>query len=259
MLEANALFPGKKFSVKADVTWAFDGDLETSPNVYHGTTNPVVGVSLPAPAHLACVFVNADCQNSTRASRMTRLALYGAESITSLNGGEYVQLAAPITTYQQSDDRQWFRYNSTDTNSLFACLFGYAPGNDATSGQWCGHAREIRFVGWTEADAIASGKVLAPEGVSAAYGNGVVTVSWTAAVNASSLSIERRQQEDGDWTVVATDVDPSALSYVDGNGLRGGHAYYYRVRSTGLGGLMSAETEPVSVLIPKKGFVISFM
>ena len=260
LLPANTLFPGKTFSKANTVGDAFDGDLETSPNSYTGYTNPVVGVSLPAPAHLACVFVNADCQNAIRASRMTRLALYGAESITSLNGGEYVQLAAPITTYQYpDDDYRWFRYNSTDTNSLFACLFGYAPGNDAASGQWCGHAREIRFVGWTEADAIASGKVLAPEGVSAAYGNGAVTVSWTAAVNASSLSIERRQQEGGDWTVVATDVDPSALSYVDGNKPRAGHTYDYRVRSTGLGGLMSAEAEPVSIEIPKKGFVVVFM
>ena len=259
LLPANALFPDKTYSKANTVKDAFDGDLETSPNSNLSTiTNPVVGVSLPAPAHLACVFVNADCQNNNiRTPRMKRLALYGAESTTSLNDGEYVQLAAPITTYQYpDDDYRWFRYNSTDTNSLFACLFGYAP---TSSGQWCGHAREIRFVGWTEADAIASGKVLAPEGVSVAYGSGVVTVSWTSAVNASSLSIERRQDDGVDWTVIAADVDPSALSYVDGNRLRGGHAYYYRVRSTGLGGLMSAETEPVSVLIPKKGFVISFM
>ena len=100
LLPANALFPDKTYSRGANtVKDAFDGNLETSPNSHlNNITNPVVGVSLPAPAHLACVFVNADCQNAIRTTRMKNLALYGSESQTSLTAGEYVQLAAPITT-----------------------------------------------------------------------------------------------------------------------------------------------------------------
>lgn len=261
MLPVNALFPDVTYTVNKSATTAFDGDTtsdDSSPNVNYGTTNPVIGVTLPVPAHLACAFVCADCRNSTRAPRMQKLRFYGAAKGASLADGDYDQLSAPITTYRESvDDKKWFRYNSTNANDLYACLFGYAPGNGSTSGQWCGHSREIRFVGWTEEDAIASGKVLAPAGVTAQCRDGV-TVGWTATVNATTLKIERRPQGEDDWTLVADDVDPQSLSYVDTARLRGKKTYEYRVTATGLGGLMSKAAEPVAVEIPPQGLILIF-
>ena len=84
-----------------------------------------------------------------------------------------------------------------------------------------------------------------------------VTVRWTAAVNATTISIERRQLGYGDWTVVAQNVDPALLSYTDSSRLHGGTVYEYRVRATGVGGMMSAEAEPVLVEVPKHGFVLT--
>ena len=260
MLPVNALSPDVTYTVNKPATTAFDGDTSdnSSPNVYKDYDNPVIGVTLPAPAHLVCAFVCADCRNSTRAPRMRNLRFYGAADGASLADGDYVQLAAPITTYQEAvDDQKWFRYNSTNANDLYACLFGYAPGNGSISGQWCGHSREIRFVGWTEEDAITSGKVLAPAGVTVQCRDGV-TVGWTAAVNATSLKIERRPQGSDDWTLVAADVAPSVLSYADTAKLRGGTAYEYRVTAIGLGGLMSTAAEPVAVDIPKSGLLLIF-
>ena len=260
MLPVNALFPGAIYSNSSTgqnaESNAFDGNTNSSPNRSIGSgnayTNPVIGVSLPAPAHLACVFVDADC-SSTRTTRMKKLAFYGATSTNALNAGEYDQLTGQITTYQNSDNNKWFRYVSTDTNTLYSCLFGYAPVGPA----WCGHSREIRFVGWTKEDEIASGKVFAPEGVSlACNGMGVVTVSWTAAENATSISIERRQQGDSDWTLVAQNVNPALLSYTDDSRLHGGAIYEYRIGATGLGGMMSAEADPVFVEVTKPGLVI---
>ena len=112
--------------------------------------------------------------------------------------------------------------------------------------------REIRFVGWTEEDEIASGKVLAPAGVTVRPGRSVV-VGWTAAVNATTLKISRRIQGTDEWTLVAADVDPSAMAYVDNGKLRGGMVYEYRVEATGLGGLMSVAADPVLVAVPKRG------
>ena len=256
ILDENALFTHLTYLNTPGAAVAFDGDIadNSSPNRVVGTTNPVIGVSLPVSAHLACVFVNADCRNTTRAPRMRRLAFYGAVSPNALNAGEYDQLTGRITTYQTSDDKKWFRYVSTDTNTLYSCLFGYVPSSD---GLWCGHSREIRFVGWTKEDEMASGKVFAPEGVSlACNGMGVVTVSWTAAENATSISIERRQQGDSDWTLVAQNVNPALFSYTDDSTLHGGTIYEYRVGATGLGGMMSAEADPVFVEVTKPGLVI---
>ncbi len=257
-LPVNALFPGKTYNTGSGgaESNAFDGNTNSSPNKYIGSgsgiTNPVIGVSLPVSAHLACVFVNADC-SSTRTKRMKNLAFYGAADISALNDGEYDKLTEQITTYQNSDNQKWFRYVSTDTNSLHSCLFGYAP----VGQEWCGHSREIRFVGWTKEDEMASGKVFAPEGVSlACNGMGVVTVSWTAAENATSISIERRQQGDSDWTLVAQNVNPASFSYTDDSTLHGGTIYEYRVGATGLGGMMSAEADPVFVEVTKPGLVI---
>ena len=258
-LPVNTLFPGKTYNTGSGgaESNAFDGNTNSSPNKYigsgSGTTNPVIGVSLPVSAHLACVFVNADCRNSDRYKRMNKLAFYGAASISALNEGEYDQLTERISTYQTSADQKWFRYVSIDTNTLYSCLFGYAPVGEA----WCGHSREIRFVGWTKEDEIASGKVFAPEGVSlACNGMGVVTVSWTAAENATSISIERRQQGDSDWTLAAQNVNPALLSYTDDSRLHGGAIYEYRIGATGLGGMMSADAEPVFVEVPKPGFMM---
>lgn len=256
LLPVNALFPDKTYTVGFAASLAFDGIIEgsTSPNIWFGSTNPVIGVSLSAPSHLSCVFVNADLQNDNRPARMKRLAFYGAMSVSAMNAGAYDQLTGRITTYQRSDDKKWFRYISTDTNTLHSCLFGYAPVGE----QWCGHSREIRFVGWTEADEVDSGKVFAPAGVSLACSGMKVTIRWTAAVNATSISIERRQQGGGDWTLVAQNVDPALLSYTDDSTLRGGKVYEYRVRATGLGGMMTAEAEPVLIEVPRSGFILTF-
>jgi len=259
LLPVNARFPDLTYGGAVGASAAFDGSLEdsSSPNMSINNTNPVIGVSLSIPAHLACVFVNADCRNDTRTPRMKKLAFYGATSVSALNVGEYDQLTERITTYQLTvDDKKWFRYISTDTNALYSCLFGYNPQNGAYGNLWCGHSREIRFVGWTEADEIASGKVFAPEGVSAARCNGGVAIRWTAAVNATSISIERRRQGDGEWTLVAQNVDPAQLSYTDGSRLRGETVYEYRVGATGLGGMMSAVAEPVAIAVPKSGFMV---
>ena len=77
-------------------------------------------------------------------------------------------------------------------------------------------------------------------------------------MNATTLKIERHPQGEDDWTLVADDVDPQSLSYVDTARLRGKKTYEYRVTATGLGGLMSKAAEPVAVEIPPKGLILIF-
>lgn len=107
------------------------------------------------------------------------------------------------------------------------------------------------------AEASATPRVQPPTGLTAAAGNGTVTLSWNPSTGAVAYIIKRSTTSGGPYTPVATNT---AISYVD-TGLINGVTYYYVVSALGDGGesLNSAQVSatpasPAGALIAYEGF-----
>lgn len=237
---------------------AFDGDVSdgSTPNRFSAkgdAVNPVIGVRLPSPAHLVNVRACVDTRNSTRQTRAREMIICGSTTFEALGEGEYVVLSQKKgNILNSSHNGQWVDYASTDGETPYECVF--ACGADGYP--WCGHVRELQFIGWTLADEIASGKVFAPEDIATTVSGKEITLAWKQAVNATTIRIERRNAGTSEWATVAESVDPAGLSFVD-KVPRGNTAYEYRLIAIGLGGMMSVESEVVTVTSGRSGMVIS--
>ncbi len=83
----------------------------------------------------------------------------------------------------------------------------------------------------------------APTGLTAAVGNGTVTLSWQAAGGATSYTVSRGTTTGGPYTKVGKVTSPAPTTFTD-KGLTNGRTYYYVVTGTN-----SAGTSPNSAQV----------
>ena len=82
-----------------------------------------------------------------------------------------------------------------------------------------------------------------PTGLTATPGNGLVNLSWNAAVNATGYNVKRSTTNGGTYTIIVTNT--SSTGYLD-TSVQNGTAYYYVVSALNSGG-ESANSTQVSV------------
>ena len=245
--------PGLTVANTVTLAKAFDGDTSTYTDIFYypdvklGMTS--IGVSLPTQAHIVGAYLRSSKFNNVNTCE--KIGLYAARTVQDYMSTNICKLAAKQSI---PDATKWVWYQSSDQDSLYGCAFMTGDSLSPASETWS-YLRELRFVGYTEADEIASGKVLVPAGVALKGGVCRVTLSWTDAVNAQSMAVWRRANGAVEWTKVADGISPAALEYVDDQ-VRGGVTYEYRLVATGLDGLMSVTAEAGSVETQKRGMAL---
>src|SRR5258708_6661398 len=86
---------------------------------------------------------------------------------------------------------------------------------------------------WTRSDSTALVPGGAPVGLTAAPGNSLASLGWTAVTGATSYNVQRATTDFGPYTAIATGV--TTPSYTD-TGLTNGTTYYYVVTAITSGG-----------------------
>lgn len=247
MLPANkydsALYAGRNAKL------AFDGlkNWDSSPDIFYGTYNPVIGVQFADPV---CIFgVSVYSMGNGNGGRTG--ACFASRTRDDFDNANNVQLTeeVPITS-----SYQWKYVTSVDSETLYSCVFMYGVAGSAYS-KWCGNMQEVKFIGCTLDDLITSGRVLRPGGVSAAAEGGKVIVSWQTAYNATTCSLERRLAGETEWTSVGEAVPGTDGQIVDPLA-RANRTYEYRVRAVGMNGMMYAYSDVVTVAMPPAGLIL---
>ena len=82
----------------------------------------------------------------------------------------------------------------------------------------------------------------APTGLAGAAGNGVVTLSWSAAGGATSYTVKRGTVSGGPYAAIGSVVSPAAPTYTDA-AVTNGTTYYYVVSATNTAGTSANSAE----------------
>ena len=233
---------------------AFDGDLATYGDLYERDTyravESVVGVCLPEAAHVTDIYMYPRDTGDLVIRRLGDAAVFACTSYLEFEMKETRRLAPR----QSVQSVRWYHYQSNDSGTPYQCLFAYSGPLDVGVGSFAGTVAEIRFFGWTASD-IANAEVLAPTGIATVPGVREVRLSWTEAVRADTVRVERRAAGATDWSLVAADVPATAGAYTDTTAAPK-TAYEYRLVSVGLNGRMEAASEPVPVQTERPGSII---
>jgi cellulose 1,4-beta-cellobiosidase len=96
----------------------------------------------------------------------------------------------------------------------------------------------------------------APTGLSAATGNGSVTLSWTASGGATSYTVKRATQTGGPYTAIATTSGASSTNYTD-SGLTNGTTYYYVVSASNSSGTSANSAQLAATPMAPPAFTLS--
>jgi len=232
-------------------TRPFNGNVTDFPDYYYDSSYDwapipaVEGVQLAEAAHIVGLY--SVMGNGSSPDRYRSMALYGADSVEDMQAEDYVKLAPRQEEFTVG---VWRYFPSTDIVNTYRCV--WAMGEDYYG--WGGYVSELKFIGWTASDEVAAGVVQAPANLTATAVGQTVEITWTAAVNAEKLSIERRVQGESAWAALVEVADPTSLRYVDET-TRGGRTYEYRVTAVGLSGMMSAAGPVVSAAVARQGLL----